>query len=99
MTATDCSKRKITAGAEERIAAAGMRNWPVKVAVNRTPTAFGITSTHHRIDGADLAFMIVGAPVRIDDELIETPDGIIRAIGVATAILETVEDVRIRKVA
>lgn len=99
MPTIDCSKRKITPGAEERIAAAGCRNWPVRVAVNRTPTAFGVTSSHHRIDGLDLTFTLVGKPVRIDDELVETPDGIIRMVGVATAILETVEDSNLRKVA
>jgi hypothetical protein len=93
------ARRKLSPDAEQRIAAAGVRSWPVVIRVNRTRTATGITTTHHRIDGSDGAFMSVGAPLEYDDVMIETPDGAIREPGLARAILDTYAAVNLRKVA
>lgn len=92
-------RRKLADGAEDRIAAAGVRSWPVVIRVNHAATATGITTIQNRAEGAAAAFMLVGEPIECADSTVDTPDGLVVVPGIATAILAAFESVSLRKVA
>lgn len=92
-------RRKLSSDAEARIAAAGVRSWPVVIKVNRIDKAIGVVTAHHHAAGTLGAYTSVGAPVQIADQWIDTPDGAIRVGGVASAVLDVFEHVNLRKVA
>ena len=87
------------AESKERVAAAGVRSWPVVINVNRTDKAIGVVTAHHHAAGTLGAYTSVGAPVQIADQWIDTTDGAIRVGGVASAVLDVFERVNLRKVA
>ena len=93
------ARRKLLPHAEDRIARAGVRSWPVVIRVNRTPTATGVTTTHHHADGAIAAFVLVGEPIDFADSTVETPDGAVVVPGLASAILAAFESTNLRKAA
>lgn len=92
-------RRKLKDGAEARIAAAGVRAWPVAIRVGRLPTRFGIVTVHHHIEAADVTYNLVGEPASIDDIIVEAPDGVVVTAGVASQLIAACDGLALRIVA
>lgn len=66
---------------------AGVRCWPVVINVNRTSSAYGVVTGQFHADGADFAFVGVGAKLNYADIVVETPQGPAVTEGIATSLL------------
>lgn len=86
---SSCARRPLQEGAEERIAAAGVKSWPVEIYVNpstapRFRNSTGVVTLHHRTEGTEVALNVVGKTKPPVEDIV-CIDGV--APGLATQIL------------